>query len=164
MGDGALISGNSISYTADRAIGVFGQTDAVIENNTIDNAAGDGITIGWEAEPVGRVIVRHNTVRASGTGINIAGLDADPVLERNVLVGNSVGISIQRSNARIAENRIHDSVIAIAVRDGAPVLAGNILCGNGTDLTVPDGSTLSLVGNEASATCESAGPATSTPP
>ena len=61
-GDAAIVRDNTISGTYDRAIGIFAPTTMLIEGNRIADAAGDGITVGWQYSPGVDPVVRGNTI------------------------------------------------------------------------------------------------------
>ncbi len=133
-GDEAVVRGNTISGTFDRAMGLFGPSTMTIENNAIDGASGDGISIGWGSSSGHDPIVRGNEILGSTTGINVA-TEAAPVVSGNRIRDNTTGILSVSSQSVLRDNELEGNTTGIALSDDA-VLEGNTIRGGGTGLAL----------------------------
>ena len=98
-GDLAVVRDNIITGTFDRAMGLFTASTMTIENNIIDNAGSDGITVGWVSAVGADPLIEGNEISGSATGIWIAG-GAAPVISGNQIHGNGIGIACPIAQTR----------------------------------------------------------------
>ena len=114
-GEGALITGNTITDSASRAIGIWGPAEFTIKGNIIERANGEGIGV----NNASIAHIEGNTIRDSTSGITIDG--SDPVITDNLISGSEkVGLLLGR---------------------GSPVVSGNTACDNGSNIRITDGAT-----------------------
>ena len=129
-GDLAVVRDNVITGTFDRAMGLFNASTMTIENNTVDNAGGDGITVGWVSSVGADPLIAGNEISGSATGIWVAG-GAAPVISGNQIHGNDIGIALRSSDATFSENTICDNEQNLQVPEGSEasgIDATNSIC------------------------------------
>jgi parallel beta-helix repeat protein len=155
LGRGITIKGFTIRGGR-RGIVISGGGTALVDGNTVENAAGDnGIQLARSG--VARII--NNTIRNNpSNGIQVAGNSqafigfvstSDTALRANTIQGNgAAGINVGRaSSARINGNTISDNKRAgVTIQSGASVdIGGNSISGNGGDgIFVAGNSTVTL--------------------
>lgn len=141
---------------------------ALIADNTISVATGVGMDVGYASSAGVDPIIRNNTISGAGTGINVGGHDAQPVIEGNHLLENGTGLAVRAgASAMITGNELIDNEIAISVASdavldgndirggkvgilllgGSPALKDNTIEGVERGLVVGLGTTPTLVGN-----------------
>lgn len=177
----AVIRGNTITGTMNDGIGIFGPepTAVSVEGNTIRPAAGNGISIGYGASEGVDPIILSNTLDGGGTnkgtaGIIVAGLDAAPIIEGNLLTGfrqglvlsprtparvldndvtgNEVGITVE-ADARIERNHVRENGTALLIVGGAPQIVENVIEDNDTAVTIGSGIAAAAPAFEANTIC-----------
>jgi len=135
-GAGALITGNSITDSASRAIGIWGPGPFTIRGNTIERANGEGI--GVNSASIAHI--EGNTIRDSQSGISISG--SDPTVTANVITDNdTVGIISFGGDGVIDDNAVSGNSSGILISGGSPVVSGNTACDNGMNITISNGAT-----------------------
>lgn len=129
-GDEALIAGNLVSGSLDRAIGVFGANHMAIEDNTVRNAQGDGISVGIYTDPGNEPIVRRNSIEGTeGPGIYVA-VDTNPSLTDNRLCG--YGEDLVADNGRFVEYRAMNE---LCENDRRVIVVDQVGLGDATSIT-----------------------------
>lgn len=153
-----------------RAVGIYEASNARFERNRfldLPTAFELGGNVSRGVDPV----IVGNTFKVTSSAITM-GPDAAPRIDGNDISGAATGIVAASSGATVRDNLIHDNTTGIAVtsRD-VPVIedntiednatgvrsgtvdsvlgfSGNAFCRNETDLATPEGSALTLDGNQ----------------
>ena len=168
VGPGTVVRNNTITDSKSRGIGTYEPTDVVISGNTITNVPEYGITVGWGSSPGVNPQIVANTISGSGNGIDVAH-SAEPLIERNVIFDNGVGIILRGSDAFIGgndlggngqgivlmggapevdQNTVTDGAVGLAISSAAtPVLTANTICDNDTNVSLTGDAELPATGD-----------------
>ena len=147
LGPGSVVRNNTIVDSSSRGIGLYAPTDIFISGNTISNVPEYGITVGWASGGAGidpQIVA--NTISASGNGIDVA-RSANPILTRNVLFDNGVGILVRGSDAMISGNDLSGNGQGIVVMGGSPTLQENAVMLGTSGLMLSSAATPELIRN-----------------
>lgn len=147
-GDAAILRDNTISGTYDRAIGIFAPSTMLIEGNVIEDAGGDGITVGWTDSTGIDPVIRGNTIRRVGWAINVQSR-ANPTIEGNTIEDATNGILLGHSAAVVEGNTIRriKGAGVIGATLSTPVITGNSIEDSTTGITIDASVTATITGN-----------------
>jgi len=140
-GKGVLIQGLTIAGGS-HGVHVNRGSNAVINNNVIQNSNGNGVLV----DELAVAVLTNNTIQNHpGTGVFVSeastarigfNADGDTVASPNMIQNNAVGVVISNgSSARIVGNTIQNSSGdgVQVLRDAHADIAGNAINGNGGD-------------------------------
>jgi parallel beta-helix repeat protein len=161
-GPDTVVRDNQISGTRSRAIGLYGPGRILIEGNSIMDAGGEGISVGYSSAPGYEPIIRDNRIEGTTTAIDVV-RGASPTVEGNTLTdnraaiyagggagtyisntidGNGQGLVVTHGSATLDGNEIRNNDVGLAGfgADTIPVLTANTICDN--EVNVNLGSTM----------------------